>query len=253
MPKAIVHGVPETSAIWQPLVAALAARGEAHIELLSPPGFGAPLPDDFDPTQANYAAWLVSELERLGGDVDLVGHDWGAGHVFGALDQRPDLISSWAADCVGLIHPDYVWHDLAQVWQTPEAGEQAVATMMGGDPAASVAGLAALGLPETIAAEVADAQNEAMGRAILGLYRSAAQPAMAELGARLAAKSLPPGLVLLPTEDPYVGPPERALELADTLAADVCRLKGMGHWWMFSGADQVADALTEHWSPKTLS
>ena len=42
MPIAFVHGVPETTAIWQPLVAALAARGAEDVTLLSPPGFGAP-------------------------------------------------------------------------------------------------------------------------------------------------------------------------------------------------------------------
>ena len=35
------------------------------------------------------------------------------------------------ADCAGLLHPDYVWHDAAQAWQTPEVGEQAIAAMFG--------------------------------------------------------------------------------------------------------------------------
>ena len=39
---------------------------------------------------------------------------------------RPDLVRSWATDCAGLAHPDYVWHDMAQAWQTPEVGEAAI-------------------------------------------------------------------------------------------------------------------------------
>ena len=39
----LVHGNPETDAIWGPLVDAL---GRKDVVRLSPPGFGAPLPDD---------------------------------------------------------------------------------------------------------------------------------------------------------------------------------------------------------------
>ena len=247
MPTAFVHGVPETSAIWQPLVAALASKGETDVELLSPPGFGVPLPEGFEPTRSGYANWLTAQLERLGGNVDLVGHDWGAGHVLGALDLRPDLIRSWATDCAGLVHPDYVWHEMAQVWQTPAAGEQVVAEMVGVESATRAAGFVEFGMPAAIAAEVAAHQTEDMGRAILALYRSGAQPVMSELGARLTATSLPPGLVLMPTEDPYVGPLANTLALAEALSAPVHRLEGRGHWWMFEELDGVADALLQHW------
>ena len=45
--------------------------------------------------------------------------------------SRPDLIRSWATDIAGCADPDYVWHDLARVWQTPGAGEQAIAALVG--------------------------------------------------------------------------------------------------------------------------
>ncbi len=41
--------------------------------------------------------------------------------------ERPDLIRSWCVDVAGCFAPDYVWHDLARVWQTPGAGEEAIA------------------------------------------------------------------------------------------------------------------------------
>jgi len=37
--------------------------------------------------------------------------------------------SSSATDIAGCFDPDYAWHDLAQVWQTPGAGEAAVSQM----------------------------------------------------------------------------------------------------------------------------
>ncbi len=122
MTKVFVHGNPETAAIWGPLRAALDQRGlDDEVVTLDPPGFGAPAPDGWDPTPASYVGWLADALAELDGPIDLVGHDWGAGHVFGLLADEPDRIRSWAADCAGLLHPDYVWHDMAQIWQTPEA------------------------------------------------------------------------------------------------------------------------------------
>ncbi len=97
MPRVFVHGNPETSALWRPLFGELASRGVDDLHAISPPGFGAPLPEGFAPTQIGYRDWLIGKLEAFGGDVDLVGHDWGAGHVFGVLAERPDLLRSWAA------------------------------------------------------------------------------------------------------------------------------------------------------------
>ena len=123
----LVHGNPETAAIWDPLRAEL---GREDVVALSPPGFGAPVPDGFVAHSDDYVAWLVAELEALTGPIDLHGHDWGGGHVMRLAATRPDLIRSWAADIAGCLHRDYVWHDMAQVWQTPGAGEAAVEGMV---------------------------------------------------------------------------------------------------------------------------
>lgn len=126
---------------------------------LSPPGFGAPLPDDFSATYLAYRDWLEDELERIDEPVDLVGHDWGGGHVINVVMHRPGLVRSWASDCVGLFDPDYVWHDLAQVWQTPGDGEQHVDTMLGGTVEDRAAQMTALGIPADIATSIAAAQS----------------------------------------------------------------------------------------------
>ena len=66
----------------------------------------------------------------MGEPVDLVGHDWGSFLVQRVVSIRPDLIRTWAAGG-GAVDRDYVWHDLAQMWQTPEVGEQIMAAMVG--------------------------------------------------------------------------------------------------------------------------
>jgi pimeloyl-ACP methyl ester carboxylesterase len=244
MTVVLVHGNPETEAIWNPLVDAL---GRDDVVRLSPPGFGAPLPDDFPATYLAYRDWLEDELARFDEPVDLVGHDWGGGHVVNTVMHRPELVRSWASDVVGVFDPDYIWHDLAQVWQTPGDGEQLVDTMLGGTVQDRAQQLAAFGIPLDVATSIAAAQGPEMGRAILLLYRSARQPAMAEAGRDLDAAAARPGLSLLATKDHYVGSEELRRRAADRAGARTEVLDGLGHWWMCQDPARGAAVLTRFW------
>lgn len=241
----LVHGNPETDAIWGPLRAAL---GRDDVIALSPPGFGAPLPDGFPATYSAYRDWLVGELETIDGPVDLVGHDWGGGHVLGAVLQRPDLVRTWATDVIGLLDPDYEWHDLAQVWQTPGAGEELVDQMMSGTVQERAEFLLPGGVTLEVATQLAEGQGPEMGRAILSLYRSAAQPALAELGRDLTPLTTRPGLSILATEDTYVGTPEMRRRTADRAGARTEVLEGVGHWWMVEDPQRGAEVLSRFWA-----
>jgi hypothetical protein len=139
---------------------------------------------------------------------------------------RPDLIRSWAMDIAGCFAPDYVWHDLAQVWQTPGQGEDAVAVIASLPAADRASMFESLGMTPEVAAAVASASDETMGRCILSLYRSAAQPAMARLGDGLGAAATRPGLVIIPTEDQYTGGEARARWSARRAKAEVAVLPG---------------------------
>jgi pimeloyl-ACP methyl ester carboxylesterase len=240
-----VHGNPETAAIWGPLLAELE---HSDTVTLSPPGFGAPVPNGFGATADEYAAWLASELEQQGGPIDLVGHDWGGGHVMRIAMERPDLIRSWAMDIAGCFAPDYVWHDLAQVWQTPGSGEEAVAGMASLPVADRASMFELLGMTPDIARAVAEANYDTMGRCILSLYRSAAQPAMARLGEALGAAAARPGLVIIPAEDEYTGGEELARWSAGQAKAEVAVLPGLGHWWMIQDPAAGAAALQRFWN-----
>lgn len=235
-----VHGNPETSAIWAPLIAEL---GRADVMTLSPPGFGAPLPPGFAATSDDYLRWLVAELEALDGPVDLIGHDWGAGHVQRVAATRPDLIRSWTSDIAGSADPSYVWHDLAQVWSTPGVGEQAVAAMAAAPYSNRVRGYLGFGMTQAAAESCAAATTEEMGRCILALYRSAAQPNMSIWGAELERAEHRPGLVIIATEDHFTGGAELARRSAQRFGAEVAVLEGLGHWWMMQDPRRGADAL----------
>lgn len=245
MTVVFVHGNPETDAIWGPLTAVL---GRDDVVLLSPPGFGAPLPEGFGATMTEYRDWLESALEKLDGPIDLVGHDWGGGHVVNVAMHRPELVRSWVSDSVGLFDADYAWHDMAQVWQTPGAGEESLAAMMDGGVPARTELMVSFGIPADIGAALAEQQNDDMRTAILALYRSATQPAMAEAGRALEAAAARPGLALLPTADSFIGPNENRRRAAERAGARVEVLEGLGHWWMVEDPKRGAAALTEFWA-----
>lgn len=241
MPAVFVHGNPESAAIWDLLFEQLDRK---DVVALSPPGFGAPVPDGFDATSDSYLQWLTTELERLPKPIDLVGHDWGGGHVVRLAMSRPDLIRSWASDILGCFDPDYVWHDLAQVWQKPGAGEQAVQAMAAAPLEARTAQFQQLGMG-TAAPRVAAAVNADMGRCILALYRSAAQPAMKTWGLDLPRAAVRPGLAVIATNDHYTGGETLARRSAGKAGATVVTLVGRGHWWMCEDPGLGARVLNE--------
>jgi pimeloyl-ACP methyl ester carboxylesterase len=235
----LVHGNPETEAIWDDLAPHL--RDE--IVRLSPPGFGAAIPSGFDCSIGAYRDWLAGELKKLAKPIDLVGHDWGGGHVIGIAIDHPGLIRSWTVDILGIFDGDYVWHELARVWQTAEIGEQAVAQMVSMPAEVRAKQYEGLGMTPAIAEKVAAGANEDMGRAILALYRSAAQPVMRDLGTRLPRAAAKPGLMLIATEDHYCGGETLARRSAERAGAKVAVLQGAGHWWMCQQPKQGADAI----------
>ncbi len=93
----------------------------------------------------------------------MAGHDWGGCHVQRVAATRPDLIRSWCNDVAGCTDPDYVWHDLAQTWQTPGAGEAAIGQMFGGPAEDLAAELVAAGMTTAAAEATANADGAEMG------------------------------------------------------------------------------------------
>jgi pimeloyl-ACP methyl ester carboxylesterase len=240
----LVHGVPETEAIWDKLVDAL---GRDDVVRLSAPGFGAPLPKAFSATFHAYRDWLEYELKKIAEPIDLVGHDWGGGHVVNAVMHRPELVRSWVSDVLGVFDPEYIWHDLAQVWQTPGDGETMLNAMFGGTVEERVGLLISWGIPEDVAAAIAPAQGPEMSRAILRLYRSARQPAMAEASRSLERAAKSTGLAILATDDLDVGSEESHRRAARRAGARTHVLDGLGHWWMVQDPARGAAALREFW------
>ena len=246
-PLVLVHGNPESASVWNPLISAL---DRDDVFRLSPPGFGAPASSSFRSSVLEYRRWLTSRLEAFGGPVDLVGHDWGGAHVMQIAMHHPELLRSWASDALGVFAPGFVWHPLAQIWQTPEKGEESVHEIFGGDFEQRRAVVASLGMTGDAADAVAAGMNPGMGRAVLSLLRSAAQPAMSEAGEQLANARVRPGLALVAAADADNGNGTRDQHqwAAERAGAQVAVLTDAPHWWPSEKPESAAEALTQFWS-----
>jgi pimeloyl-ACP methyl ester carboxylesterase len=238
MPAVLVHGVPDTHRLWDRMQRHLSRSDVLAVSL---PGFGTPVPAGFVPTKEAYVDWLVREIERIGTPVDVVGHDWGSLLVQRIVSIRPDLVRTWACGD-GPVDTEYVWHDLAQQWQTPDVGESVMAATT---EEALADGLPAAGVPPDIAREVARHVDETMKRCILGLYRSAIH-----VGAEWqpdVERITRPALVLWSRDDPYVAP-RFAERLAARVRGELLLFEGCGHWWPYERPAEAAAALGRFWA-----
>lgn len=238
MTAVFVHGVPETSAVWEPLVAHLE---RTDVALLNMPGFGTPI--DVEPTMEGYAEWLADELTAFE-SVDLVTHDWGALLALRVLADRP--VDSWVVD-VGDLTPTFRWHDLARTWQTPGEGEAFMEGTLAVTAEERTQLLVASGIPEVGAPAMAAAWDETMASSILSLYRSATEIGT-EWGPGLD-RIEGPGLVVASMQDPFRSP-AAAQALAERTGARVVELADAGHWWMLESPGEAAAVLTDFWADR---
>jgi len=238
MTVVFVHGVPDTQHVWDAVVSRLDRRDVVRVSL---PGFGSPAPAGFSATKEAYVDWLIGQLTALPSPIDIVGHDWGALLTVRVISLRPTLVRSWAAGGAPLDR-EYMWHQVAQAWQTPGKGEQIMAALT---PETMTAGLVSAGVPPADAAKTAARVDPTMKRCILALYRSAVHVGVEwEDDLRRVSAA---GLVLWGEKDPFaaVGFGRR---LAQRTQAGFVSFRDCSHWWQLERPAEVAAELSQHWA-----
>lgn len=238
VPAIFVHGVPETTELWGPLVDRIERD---DVVLLGLPGFGTSAPA-FEPTKDHYASWLAEEL-RSYDDVDLVAHDWGAILALRVLADRPANVRSWAIDAADIAE-DFRWHDLARLWISDE-GEGFMAGLLDASESDRAAALVSGGVPADAAPAMARMFDQTMATCILTLYRSATDlgtawgPGIDEVQG--------PGLVIEAAGDPFRAA-DRNQRLATRTGAELAQLPDAAHWWMIDQPDAAAAMLEQFWA-----
>jgi pimeloyl-ACP methyl ester carboxylesterase len=245
MTVVFVHGLPETSHIWDPLREVLDRESTA----VALPGFGVSRPEGFSGTKDALAEWLAEELRAVEGPVDVVGHDIGALITMRVASALDVALRSWAVDVANIFHPRFVWPERMQKLQTPGVGEEMLRTMReadSDDPEGMVSRWAGRGVPRDLARVIGAANDEVMGQSILDFYRSAVPNVAAGWWEEIPRPTRSRGLVLLlpdPPEDEAM-----SVEVGEYLGAEFARLDGLNHYWMAEAPETVAQVLERFWA-----
>lgn len=234
----LLHGNPDTHAVWAPVVERLAARHRCITPDL--PGFGrSRAPDDFDCSLAAQGAWVAGLLDQLGLDrVHLVVHDVGGAYGLAFASQNPHRLRSLTIFNTNFF-PDYKWHFWARVWRTRVLGEIAMAIanrplfvreLRRGSPNMTT---------EYARAAYAEFGRDAR-RMVLRWYRAMDPEVYVGWDDKLlAATARTPTQVLWGDRDPFVSP-----ATAERYGAgSVQHFADHGHWLMIEDPDAAASAI----------
>ena len=243
MTALFLHGVPDTPALWRPLLDALdLPANETIVPAL--PGFTAPAPRGFSSTKEEYLSWLTELVEAQvasTGPIDLVGHDWGAALIMRLASLKPELVRSWTV-MNAVLEPGYRWHKTARIWQTPIYGEIFMAMAR---PARLEVMLSEAGMPTDLAKIEASHVRRPMKRSILRLYRSA--KTMSDEWTTHLANLPERGLIVWGVTDPFV-----QISVAERFCAnrgfELHREEGAGHWAVCERPQSIAQRLQAHWA-----
>ena len=238
-PVLLLHGVPDTCAVWRHVTPALAARHRCLAVDL--PGFGGSSSSaDFDASLDAMARWVEDARVALGADdpVDLVVHDFGG--VFGlAWAIRNPVRVRRLVILNTVFFPEYRWHFWARVWRTPLLGELSFGCNTRWGLSLEMR-RGSRRLPRAHAYEAFVRLTPATTRMILRLYRATDPAAFAawQQGLRSLMATVP-ALVLWGDRDPYID-----ASFADRFgASEVRRFSDTGHWLQVEEAAAVGNHL----------
>jgi len=238
MTAVFVHGVADTYRIWEPVRQQLDREDTLALAL---PGFDSPIPAGFTATKEEYVDWIIAELEKLPGPIDLVGHDWGCIFTARVASLRPDLIRTWAGGS-GPISRSYEWHYLAKIWQAPDVGEKWMADF---DRDSFKTVLIEDGVSPGTAQETIDLIDETMKDSILRLYRSAVNLGNDWEDGLSGSKSS--NLIIWGARDPFTQI-SFGHKLGEAMNATNVIELDCGHYTLLQKPEEFARALIVHWT-----
>jgi pimeloyl-ACP methyl ester carboxylesterase len=233
----LLHGNPDTHAVWGPVVARLAPKHRCIAPDL--PGFGkSRAPADFSFSLASQGAFvrdLLGALELT--RVHLVVHDVGGPYGLAFATEHPEQIESLTIFNTNFF-PDLRWHFWARVWRTRILGEIAmgianrplfVREMRRGSPR----------MPKEYAVHAYREFTRSTRRNVLRWYRAMDPEVHAGWDEQLlAATAKTPKQVLWGDLDPFL--PART---ADRFGGTVTHFSDCGHWVMLEEPERAAAAI----------
>lgn len=242
--RILVHGVPDTSAVWEPVINVLEeSADDPFVNIaLDLPGFG-PEPRQGIETAEDYLEWLVETISDLlssceqQSKVDVVGHDWGGILVWGLVNHRPDLVSRWTV-IAAPVYPGFRWYLLAVAWRTPILGEVTTAFMT---QLVMTIALSILGVPLDWVVPNAGELDQRMKRSILSLYRSAPD-SIGEQWFKPDQLETDSGLLLYARKDPFMSADE-AVQFGEQIGVRSVKFRNLAHWLILEDPERIVEEI----------
>lgn len=200
-PALLIHGFPQSSYMWRPVVAALAEGGGRAI---APDLVGC---GDSPPDPPGTWERQVEALERFRQDLGLervvLGvHDWGGMIGLRWACDHPDAVSALVMSNTGFFS-DTEWHELAQTMRTPGLGEQLLDNLTKEAFATLIRDAGGRMTPEAIDSYWKAFTTPAGRQGMLDLYRSGNFDKLKPYEGQLGAMGVP-ALILWGANDPTV-------------------------------------------------
>jgi haloalkane dehalogenase len=237
-----LHGYPESSHMWGPVVARARLAGW---RALAPdlPGYGDSEPDPPHTWTRMVEAVDAFHAAHAGGPVVLCVHDWGGLIGLRWACDHPEKVRALVISATGFF-ADGKWHGMAEVLRTPGEGEKAVDGLTResfGQLLASVS--------TAMSAQALDHYFKAYGdetrrRGQLELYRSGDFARLEPYRDCLAALGVP-ALLLFGADDPFV-PVAAAYRLRREMPqARMEILEGVGHFLFDDVPERAAGIVVQ--------
>ncbi|MEM1270065.1 MAG: alpha/beta fold hydrolase [Bacteroidota bacterium] len=237
-PVLLLHGNPDTSALWLSVIGKTASQARCIAPDL--PGFGrsgdVPVPETLDA----WSGWIEATLDAAGisEPVILAVHDLGGPIGLAWAARHPERVAGVLVTNT-LFHPTYRWHVWARIWRTPILGELSLLAMNKWLFRREVERGSRQLSPSHIDG-MYDAVTPQSKRAVLSIYRMLDPELFApELPHVLDLASHVPVRVVWGWHDPYI-PTDFASQFG---TAEVTLLEDVGHWVPAEAPQAVADAL----------
>jgi pimeloyl-ACP methyl ester carboxylesterase len=226
-PILLLHGNPDSSAMWNGVAKALAPRFRCIAPDL--PGFGrSEVPARYDRSLQSMADFVEAfrNVAAIQGPLDLAAHDFGGPFALAWAIRYPDAVRRIVAINT-IFFSDYEWHFWAKIWRTPAIGELSMALMnrlVFGQELRRGAGRT---LDHDHVRRTWALVSPRMKKEVLTLYRATDPSSFRgwenEL---LEVTAKKPTLVIWGDRDPYI--PSRYAERFG--ASEVVHMPDVGHW-----------------------
>ena len=240
-PALFLHGNPDSSILWRPVIAEMKAR----LRCVAPdlPGFGrSGLPQGFKFSLPQFSQFIEELLAamKISEPINLVVHDFGGPYGLAWAVKHPQKVRR-----LGIINTiffsDYKWHIWGRIWRTWPLGELSMATMNWWAYHASMRA-GSPKLPEEHIRETYALLTPAVKKMVLQLYRATSPENYKGWEDELLALTRRvPACVLWGDRDPYVSP-----AFAERFGAQkVWHYPENGHWLPAEDPKEVAARLLE--------